>query len=99
MALQKSFEVSGVKLISGSGFIYQLGEETIATEPLYIKVASFIGDKEYIKATVLFSISKDGLQVMQRDYRLSLDLNGLNPIKQAYEHLKTLPEFADATDC
>ena len=26
-------------------------------------------------------------------------LNGVNPIKQAYVHLKTLPEFADATDC
>ena len=27
------------------------------------------------------------------------DLNGPNPIKQAYLHLKTLPEFADAIDC
>jgi hypothetical protein len=27
------------------------------------------------------------------------ELNGANPIAQAYEHLKTLPEFADATDC
>jgi hypothetical protein len=27
------------------------------------------------------------------------DLAGDNPIKQAYTHLKTLPEFADATDC
>ena len=26
-------------------------------------------------------------------------LDGPNPIKQAYEHLKTLPEFADAVDC
>jgi|SaaInlStandDraft_4_1057021.scaffolds.fasta_scaffold235701_1 hypothetical protein len=26
------------------------------------------------------------------------DINGENPIKQAYEHLKTLPEFADAID-
>lgn len=26
------------------------------------------------------------------------DIAGDNPIKQAYEHLKTLPEFADATD-
>ena len=25
-------------------------------------------------------------------------LHGDNPIKQAYEHLKTLPEFAGATD-
>ena len=27
------------------------------------------------------------------------DITGENPIKQAYEYLKTLPEFADATDC
>ena len=26
-------------------------------------------------------------------------LTGANPIAQAYEHLKTLPEFAGATDC
>ena len=26
------------------------------------------------------------------------DLDGDNPIKQAYVYLKTLPEFADATD-
>jgi len=25
-------------------------------------------------------------------------IEGENPFKQAYEHLKTLPEFADATD-
>ena len=27
------------------------------------------------------------------------DLNGTNFIAQAYAHLKTLPEFAGATDC
>jgi hypothetical protein len=27
------------------------------------------------------------------------DVTGANPIAQAYEHLKTLPEFAGATDC
>lgn len=27
------------------------------------------------------------------------NLTGENPIKQAYMHLKTLPEFAGATDC
>jgi len=26
-------------------------------------------------------------------------LDGANPIAQAYEHLKTLPEFAGAIDC
>jgi hypothetical protein len=32
-------------------------------------------------------------------YACTYDLDGLNPIKQAYEHLKTLPEFAGAIDC
>lgn len=27
------------------------------------------------------------------------DLDGPNPIRQAYLHLKTLPEFANAVDC
>jgi hypothetical protein len=27
------------------------------------------------------------------------DLNGANPIKQAYEYVKTLEEFTDAKDC
>jgi len=32
-------------------------------------------------------------------YYCAYDINGENPIKQAYEYLKTLPEFANATDC
>ena len=33
------------------------------------------------------------------EYSCAYDLDGANPIRQAYLHLKTLPEFADATDC
>lgn len=33
------------------------------------------------------------------NYSCSYFLDGENPIKQAYEHLKTMPEFAGATDC
>lgn len=32
-------------------------------------------------------------------YYCAYNITGENPIKQAYEHLKTLPEFANATDC
>ena len=32
-------------------------------------------------------------------YECEYDIAGDNPIKQAYAHLKTLPEFAGATDC
>ena len=34
-------------------------------------------------------------KVLQSDY----DITGDNPIAQAYTHLKSLPEFADAVDC
>jgi len=33
--------------------------------------------------------------VLSCDYEIS----GANPFAQAYEHLKTLPEFEDAEDC
>ena len=32
-------------------------------------------------------------------YESAYDLQGQNPIAQAYAHIKTLPEFAGATDC
>jgi hypothetical protein len=57
-------------------------------------------------------IAKDKLQFQLRSsvdgqtphfsdsqHECSYDLNGVNPIKQAYEQLKTLPEFAGAIDC
>ena len=34
-----------------------------------------------------------------KTYSCAYDINGENPIKQAYLYLKTLPEFASATDC
>jgi hypothetical protein len=37
--------------------------------------------------------------IQETVYTCLFDLNGPNPIKQAYLHLKTLPEFADAVDC
>lgn len=32
-------------------------------------------------------------------FRCRYDIGGDNPIAQAYAHLKTLPEYADAVDC
>lgn len=33
------------------------------------------------------------------EFQAAYDLNGDNPLAQAYAHLKTLPEFSDAVDC
>jgi hypothetical protein len=42
-------------------------------------------------------IDKPSFATLRFECPYSLD--GPNPIKQAYLHLKTLPEFADAIDC
>lgn len=34
-----------------------------------------------------------------KNFACAYDINGENPFKQAYTHLKTLPEFAGAVDC
>jgi hypothetical protein len=34
-----------------------------------------------------------------KNYSCEYDIDGANPIAQAYAHLKTLPEFAGAVDC
>jgi hypothetical protein len=33
------------------------------------------------------------------DYQCAYSLDGKNPIKQAYEYLKTLDNFSSAVDC
>lgn len=66
---------------------------------VYIKVVSTTSTKKEVQAVVNFLESKDGKSLFGEVYSFPLDLSGENPIKQAYLHLKTLPEFADATDC
>ena len=55
--------------------------------------------KDKIKFQVPASV--DGIKPHFSDdaYSCAYDLNGDNPIKQAYGHLKTLSEFSGAVDC
>lgn len=53
-------------------------------------------------ATVAVRIYKEptGLPSFHsQTFEFPYEIEGNNPIKQAYLHLKTLPEFADAIDC
>lgn len=42
--------------------------------------------------------ASEAVSFSDHGYECAYDLNGNNPIYQAYSHLKTLPEFADAAD-
>lgn len=65
----------------------------------YVRVASIKVEKNYGRALVHTQKEKDGQVLEQKGYSFGYELNGLNPIAQAYNHLKTLTEFQDATDC
>lgn len=64
----------------------------------YIKVQSVTGGKERMTAVVISFKEKDGFHLNSKSYNFVPNLES-NFIAQAYEHLKTLPEFADAIDC
>jgi hypothetical protein len=66
----------------------------------YVKVNHIRGNKLLLKADVDFIVNDDDGAVIQKTYSFipSVDDNSSNFIKQAYEHLKTLDEFAGATD-
>jgi hypothetical protein len=71
----------------------------ITVSDAYIRIQSFNGNKNLLKFDVA-THSQAGEQVLTvLSFEISYDINGTNPIKQAYAHLKTLPEFAGATDC
>jgi hypothetical protein len=66
----------------------------------YCKVSTLtIIDKIKIGFNVASFADVNLVPIVTQQYICNYDINGENPIKQAYLHLKTLPEFADAVDC
>lgn len=73
----------------------------------------FIADDAYFRVEEVRLAGKDKIAFSVRGYKdnsglpafedrsliCDYDLNGKNPIAQAYDYIKTLPEFSDATDC
>lgn len=66
----------------------------------YHKVGNInISNKDTLKFSLLIS-KEQGLNPFdQKPYECGYEIDGANPIEQAYIHLKTLSEFADAVDC
>ena len=64
----------------------------------YLKVTEFSGSKSGIGFAVAYKVNAehDAIKVERFNFVPTMDTNF---IAQAYEHLKTLPEFAGARDC
>jgi hypothetical protein len=65
----------------------------------YIKVAAVNATKDESLASVAFMDGAEGRLYFSDVYKFQIDLQGGNPLEQAYKHIKTLPEFAGAVDC
>lgn len=67
----------------------------------YIKIQDIAGDKAVLNMTVVV-LSEDKVEEYDRlsyTFTPSVDEGSSDFIKQGYEYLKTLSEFAGATDC
>ena len=56
-------------------------------------------DKTHISFGAWYRNSADDEVFNSVTYEAPYDLEGDNPFKQAYEHLKSLPEFEGGIDC
>lgn len=96
MALSKNMQVP-VTITKKSSFGVVSEENGFVDMPnTYIKVERVNGSKDFVTADV--TMTADGVRQMVH-YKFKPDLDGANFIKQAYLHLKTLPEFSGAVDC
>lgn len=71
----------------------------IEIQTAYSRVESVrLASKEKLEFSLRSYVRPDLPFFMEAFYACAYDIAGDNPFKQAYEHLKTLPEFADAAD-
>jgi len=85
MAISKSIQLSNGILINDA-YIRVTDIALISKDGMFFNASYFVDNSQTEPA----KITRHGF---------TFDLDGGNPYVQAYEHLKTLPEFTDAVDC
>ena len=95
MALKLKISTTAPAWADVDGVRVSLGNQPVRVE-LYVKVNLVEATKEDGVAHLLVS-NNESAQMQRKDFKINLD--GKNFIAQAYDHLKTLPEFAGAEDC
>ena len=97
MALRKIIQVEGEAFINAQSGTISIGQQKTAFNA-YCKIISLSCDK--LKGRVTVEYAGDNYK-MNKTFAIDLSAKDgdQNFIKQAYLQLKTLPEWADATDC
>ena len=97
MALRKIIELEGESYIRTGQGSFSLGTQKTAFSA-YCKIINIVGDKTGGQVTIECQGEKQKI-TKQEMVVFSTEDGAPNFIKQAYEYLKTLPDWADATDC
>lgn len=72
----------------------------IEIKDAYFRIVNVtLNGKTGMHFVVAFSKDADSPAIESTAYNCDYNIAGQNPIAQAYEYLKTLPEFAGAQDC
>ncbi len=97
MALKKTIQVEGKSKVFTPFGLYEKGVEMVIIPDAYFRVEEVSGSKKLL--TCIVSINADAGLGMKVKHQFEPTMDGGNFIAQAYNHLKTLPEFAGAVDC
>jgi hypothetical protein len=74
-------------------------QQEVIFSSTYIKIDKISGHRDSMLISINVQDKKDGVVLQLQSYAFKPNLDGKNFIAQAYDYLKTLPEFAGATDC
>jgi hypothetical protein len=97
MALRKIIEAEGKSTVQTSIGNIENGTQRVSFSA-YIKVLSFTGNKSSVNASIVF-IGDTHQFIKKYELPISIEAGALNIVAQIYTHIKTLPEFVNATDC
>jgi hypothetical protein len=95
MAIKKIMKISGETFFVAQGMTKKTADLVVDKEA-YIKVVSVSGTKNEASANVE---AKTDIGSSYSAFVFIPNMDGPNFIKQAYEHMKTLPEYSGAQDC
>ena len=73
--------------------------KTITLNGAYIKISRIEGTKDNVLLVVSAQIGKDGELIWEKGFSFDPLSQEANIFASGYAHIKTLPEFAGATDC
>jgi len=100
MALKIQKQVVDKNIVIDRGSFYEVLESLVQTQiEFYVRVDKVHATKTTATAMVSFCNFETKDNLFGSSYEFTVLLDGQNFIKQAYDHIKKLPEFSNSQDC